>query len=228
MNVQEIIGEMKRDADPQAVAGMARFGINPKGTLGLSMPYLRKLARRIGRDHALAQRLWRSGIHEARILAALVDDPAAVTPAQMDAWIKDFDSWDVCDQVCGCLFDQTRAGRRKAGAWTVRKPEFERRAGYALMAALAWHDKDAPDSLFTGYLAIIERGADDDRNFVKKAVNWALRNIGKRNLVLHKAAIAAARRIARRESRSARWIAADALRELTSPATIARIKPRRA
>jgi len=224
MIIQEIIREMKRDADPQAVAGMARFGINPKGTLGLSMPYLRKLARRVGRDHALAQRLWRSGIHEARILAALVDDPDAVTAAQMDAWIKDFDSWDVCDQVCGCLFDQTRAAHRKAAAWTVRKPEFERRAGYALMAALAWHNKEAPDSLFAGYLAIIERGADDDRNFVKKAVNWALRNIGKRNLALHKAALASAHRIARQESRTARWIAADAIRELENPKIVARIK----
>jgi 3-methyladenine DNA glycosylase AlkD len=223
MTYDEILRQMKAGANPANVAGMARFGINPQGTLGLSMPFLRALAKRIGVDHGIAQRLWESGIHEACILAALVDDPARVTSAQMERWVKDFDSWDVCDQVCGCLFDQTRPARRKAALWAGRKPEFIRRAGFALMAALAWHDKQAEDDLFAGYLPIIEKYAFDERNFVKKAVNWALRNIGKRNRALNKAAVACARRIARQESRAARWVAADALRELTNPKVVSRI-----
>jgi len=225
MTYDEILREMKAHANAKNVEGMARFGINPKGTLGLSMPFLRKLAKRAGTDHDLAERLWRSGIHEARILAALIDDPLLVTPAQMESWIKDFDSWDVCDQVCGNLFDRTRYGRRKAAVWAKKNPEFERRAGFALMAALAWHDKDATDALFLGYLPVIERFAFDDRNFVRKAVNWALRNIGKRNRALNRAAAACARRIAKQDSRAARWIAKDALRELTDPKTTKRIKP---
>jgi len=224
MTCNEILREMKRHANKANVAGMAQFGINPKGTLGLSMPFLRALAKRTGTDHVLAQRLWRSGIHEAQILAALIDDPRRVTPAQMERWIKDFDSWDVCDQVCGNLFDRTPYARRKAAAWARKKPEYQRRAGFALMAALAWHDKEAKDQVFLGYLPVIARYAVDDRNFVKKAVNWALRNIGKRNRALNKAAIVCARRIAKQDSRAARWIAKDALRELTDPKTVARIK----
>jgi 3-methyladenine DNA glycosylase AlkD len=224
MTYDEILREMKAQANVKNVEGMARFGINPKGTLGLSMPFLRKLAKRTGTDHKLAQRLWRSGIHEARILAALVDDPLQVTPAQMERWIKDFDSWDVCDQVCGNLFDRTRYTRRMAAVWARKKPEFERRAGFALMAALAWHDKEAADVVFLGYLPVIERYAFDDRNFVRKAVNWALRNIGKRSLALNKAAVACARRIAKQDTRAARWIAKDAIRELTDPKIIKRIK----
>jgi 3-methyladenine DNA glycosylase AlkD len=224
MTYDEILREMKQYANKANVEGMARFGINPKGTLGLSMPFLRALAKRIGMDHDLAGRLWRSGIHEARILAALVDDPQLVTPAQMESWIKDFDSWDVCDQVCGNLFDRTRYARRKAAVWAGKNPEYERRAGFALMAALAWHDKTAEDELFLGYLPVIERFAFDDRNFVRKAVNWALRNIGKRSLALNKAAAACARRIAKQDSRAARWIAKDAIRELTDPKIIKRIK----
>ncbi|MBN1437923.1 MAG: DNA alkylation repair protein [Anaerolineales bacterium] len=224
MTYDEILREMKAHADAASVAGMARYGINPHGTLGLSMPFLRALAKRVGTNHELAGRLWASGIHEARILAALVDDPAQVTPAQMERWIVDFDSWDVCDQVCGILFDRTRTARRKAAVWAKKNPEFERRAGFALMAALAVHDKAAEDEVFLGFLALIERYAFDERNFVRKAANWALRNIGKRNRALHKAALACARRIAGQDSRSARWIAKDALRELTDPKTVARIK----
>jgi 3-methyladenine DNA glycosylase AlkD len=223
-DAREVLAELQRHANAKNVAGMARFGINPEGTLGVSIPILRATARRIGKNHGLAQQLWRSGIHEARILASMIDDPVAVTAAQMDAWARAFDSWDVCDQVCGNLFDKTRFARRKAVVWAAKKPEYVRRAGYTLMACLAWHDKEAPDSLFAGYLGIIEEGADDERNFVKKAVNWALRNIGKRNLALHKAALASARRIARQESRTARWIAADAIRELSNPKIIARIQ----
>jgi 3-methyladenine DNA glycosylase AlkD len=224
MTYDEILRHLKANANPAAVEGMARFGIRTDGALGLSMPFLRQTAKSAGVDHALALKLWQSGIHEARILAALVDDPAQVTSAQMERWVKDFDSWDVCDQVCGNLFDRTRFGRRKAVTWAGRKSEFVRRAGFALIAALAWQDRQADDELFVGYLALVEEYAFDDRNFVKKAVNWALRNIGKRNRALNRAAVACARRIARRDSRAARWVAADAIRELTNPKTIARIK----
>jgi 3-methyladenine DNA glycosylase AlkD len=224
MTYDEILRRLKANANPAGVEGMARFGIRTDSALGLSMPFLRQTAKSAGVDHALALKLWQSGIHEARILAALVDDPAQVTSAQMERWVKDFDSWDVCDQVCGNLFDRTRFGRRKAVTWAGRKPEFVRRAGFALIAALAWHDRQADDELFVGYLALVEKYAFDERNFVKKAVNWALRNIGKRNRALHRAAVACARRIARQDSRAARWVAADAIRELTNPKTIARIK----
>jgi 3-methyladenine DNA glycosylase AlkD len=141
MEYSEIMRELKNHANPADVAGMARFGIHPKQPLGVSIPFLRALAKRIGTDHALALRLWRSGIHEARILASMIDDPASVTPAQMDAWARDFDSWDVCDQVCGNLFDKTGYARRKAVQWAGKKEEFVRRAGFTLMAALAWHEK---------------------------------------------------------------------------------------
>jgi 3-methyladenine DNA glycosylase AlkD len=224
MTYEEILREMKSHANSANVEGMARFGINPEGTLGLSMPFLRRTAKRIGTDHALAGRLWASGIHEARILAALVDDPAQVNPAQMERWVRDFDSWDVCDQVCANLFDRTKYARRKAVAWARKNPEYERRAGFALMAALAWHDKAAQDDVFLEFLAVIEHYAFDQRNFVKKAVNWALRNIGKRNRRLNKAAVACARRIAKQSSPAARWIAKDALRELTDPKTVARVQ----
>lgn len=195
---------------------MARFGIRGKNILGVPKPILDKLARAIGKDHALALKLWDSKIHEARILAALVDIPEKVTPAQMEKWVGDFDTWDICDQVCGHLFDRVPRARRKALEWSRRKKEFEKRAGFVLMAALSVHDKKATDELFLSFLPVIRREAWDERNFVKKAVNWALRQIGKRNRKLNRAAIAEAKRIQKLEIPSARWIAADALRELKS------------
>jgi 3-methyladenine DNA glycosylase AlkD len=209
-----IIATLRTLANPANVAGMARFGINPKGTLGVSMPVLRKLGRQHRRNHALALELWQSGIHEARILAALVDDPKQVTARQMEAWVRDFDSWDICDGVCCNLFDKTPFACAKIKAWTRRRAEYVKRAGFVLMAALAVHDKQAPDDLFLGFLPLIEREVHDERNFVRKAVNWALRQIGKRNPRLRRAAIAAAKRIRVQDTKSARWIAADALREL--------------
>ncbi len=229
-----ILNELKTKANPEQVAGMARFGINTQHTLGISVVELRQIAKRLGRDHALALDLWASGIHEARLLAAFVDEPARVTAAQMEAWIADFDSWDVCDQVCGSLFDQTEFAWRKAIEWTKREREFSRRAGFVLMAALAVHNKHAADAAFLEFLPLIKQRADDERNFVRKAVNWALRQIGKRNAALNRAAIKTAREIQRREiqrretlnktSASALWIAADALRELTSAPVQARLK----
>jgi 3-methyladenine DNA glycosylase AlkD len=202
-------------ADPGNVRGMARFGINPEGALGVSMPALRKLGRELGRDHGLSCALWKTAIHEARILAALVGDPERLTRRQADAWVRDLDSWDVCDQLCMNLLDRTPFAYEKAAEWSRGGPEFEKRAGFALMAVLAVHDKGAPDSKLAAFLAVIESGATDDRNFVRKAVSWALRQIGKRSPGLKRKAVAAAKRIAKLDSKAARWIARDALRELT-------------
>ena len=206
---------LKSLANPTNVAGMARFGINPSNTLGIGIPTLRGIAKSLGEDHELALQLWDTGVHEARILACMIDVPELVTQRQMDRWAKDFDSWDVCDQCCSNLFDKTTHAEKKAVEWSSREEEFVKRAGFALMAALAVHDKKASDRQFMRFLTIIERQSDDDRNFVKKAVNWALRQIGKRNANLNKAAIATAKRVRQRNSRASRWIASDALRELT-------------
>ena len=214
MELHEVLKILKSHADPRNVAGMARFGINPDNTYGVSIPLLRKMAKKIGKNHALAQGLWDSGIHEARILAGMVADPWQVTDEQMESWVKDFDSWDVCDQVCMNLFDKTEKAYEKAREWAGRDEEFVKRAGFALMACLAVHDKTAPDGKFEQFFPYIVREATDERNFVKKAVNWALRQIGKRNSVLRKKAIQAAREIQKLDSKSAKWIAGDALREL--------------
>ena len=214
MTAAEILTQLKSLANPANVVGMARYGINSRNTLGVSIPQLRQIAKQVGMDHALALALWQSGIHDARILAAYIDDPARVTLAQMERWVKDFDSWDVCDQVCSSLFDKTPYAHRVAVAWARREPEFVRRAGFVMMAALAVHDKAASDAAFLKFLRIIQRHSTDERNFVKKAVNWALRQIGKRNRALNRAAIATAKEIQKIESKTARWIAADALREL--------------
>jgi len=224
--LREIVAELESQANPENVAGMARYGINAKNTLGVSIPRLRAMAKRIGTDHALALELWASGIHEARMLAGFIDDPAMVTETQIERWAKDFDSWDVCDQVCSNLFDRTPFAAAKAVEWSEREEEFVKRAGFVLMAALAVHDKNAPDVRFRGFLPLIAREAADERNFVKKAVNWALRQIGKRNRPLNAAAIASAKRIRKMDSKAARWIAADALRELESDAVQGRLARR--
>ena len=223
MTVDEIVVELRGMASEHNREGMARFGIATEHALGISVANLRKLARRAGKDHALAQQLWDTGLHEARILASIVDVPAEVTEDQMERWVRDFDSWDLCDQCCGNLFWQTEHAERKAFEWSGREPEFEKRAGFALMAYMAWHDKAAPDSLFLSFLLVIEREACDRRNFVRKAVNWALREIGKRNHALNEAAVALARSILDSGDRASRWVASDALRELTSDAVRGRL-----
>ena len=212
----QILDLLKSLANPENVAGMARFGINPENTYGISIPTLRKIAKQTGKDHQVAQELWASGIHEARILACFIDDPKQVGEAQMDRWAADFDSWDVCDQCCSNLFDRTPFAYQKADEWSQADEEFVKRAAYALMAALAVHDKKAPDSKFEAFFPIIIQGSMDERNYVKKAVNWALRQIGKRNERLNSLAIETAGQIAESDSKAARWIASDALRELTS------------
>jgi 3-methyladenine DNA glycosylase AlkD len=214
MEYPKIISKLKSLRNQRNIDGMARFGIRGKNLLGVPKPILDGMAREIGKDHELALRLWDSGIHEARILAALVDDPAKVTQTQMEKWVKQFDSWDICDQCCGHLLDRTPFALKKALAWTKRKREFEKRAGFVLMAAMSVHDKKAPDKLFLSFLPIIRRESWDERNFVRKAVNWALRQIGKRNKSLNQAAIREGEKIFKLETPSARWIASDALKEL--------------
>ena len=197
---------------------MARFGINVAAAYGAPVPALRKIAKQVGKNHELAIKLWQTKIHEARILASMIAEPEKLTEQQTEEWIKDFDSWDLCDQVCMNLFDKTAFAYKKAGEWSARYDEFEKRAGFALMAALAVHDKNAPNKNFIKFLPLIARKSGDDRNFVKKAVNWALRQIGKRNLTLNKLAIKTAKEIQKIDSKTAKWMAIDALRELTSPA----------
>ena len=215
MTCKEIIENLESLANPANVAGMARYGISSASTLGVPMPALRKMAKEIGSRHDLAEELWRSGIHEARILAALIDDPGEVTDEQMERWVPDIDSWDVCDQLCSNLFSRTNLAFTKAATWSGRPETFVKRAGFVLMACLAVHDKKADDACFAAFFPLILRESVDDRNFVKKAVNWSLRQIGKRNLVLNGLAVATARKISEIDAKSARWIAADAIRELT-------------
>jgi len=224
MKVKEILKKLRSSSNPKNVEGMARFGINPNNTYGVSIPILRKLAKDIGKNHELAQQLWASKIHEARILAAMIDIPSKVTEKQMDNWVKDFDSWDVCDQVCMNLFDKTKFAYTKAVEWSLRKEEFVKRAGFAIMASLAVHDKNAKDADLIRFLPIIKRESIDERNFVKKAVNWALRQIGKRNLNLNKEAVKTSKEILKLDYKSAKWIASDAIKELTGKAIQDRLK----
>jgi 3-methyladenine DNA glycosylase AlkD len=213
--------------NPANVEGMARYGIRSAKALGITAPVVRARAKALGRDHELAAALWETGVLEIRILAALIDEPALVTEAQMEAWVREFDSWALCDSVCSVLFDRTPFAVGKASAWIRRPEEYVRRAGFVLMAALAAHDKAAPDRLFLSFLPLIEKGASDGRNFVKKAVNWALRGIGTRNLALNAAAVEVSRRLVAREESAARWVGRDALAELTSEKTLARIRTAR-
>jgi 3-methyladenine DNA glycosylase AlkD len=211
-----VMAKLKSMENPANVAGMARYGINTKNTLGVSMPVLRNLARDIGKNHSLALELWKTGIHESRILACLIADPKRVSKSQMEHWVNDFDSWDVCDQCCSNLFDKTPLAYAKAEEWIKSNKEFVKRAGFVLMAVLAVHDKQCPDKSFEDFLNLIVEEANDERNFVKKAINWALRQIGKRNMTLNAHAVAAALKIRDIDTKCTRWIANDALRELSS------------
>ncbi|MFH1187128.1 MAG: DNA alkylation repair protein [Candidatus Levyibacteriota bacterium] len=225
MTKDKIIVKLKKLKNPKNIEGMARFGIKPNTeVLGISIYDLRPISKNIKRElndsiklHKLALKLWQVNIHEARLLAVFIEDPKEVIEKQMESWIKDFDSWDICDQACTSLFDKTPFAFKKALEWSKRKKEFEKRAGFALMAGISVHDKNAKDNKFIPFLKAIKREAKDDRNFVKKAVNWALRQIGKsRNKNLYKLAVSSANEIKKIDSKSAKWIANDALRELKS------------
>jgi len=214
MTSDQIIANLKQLANAQAIEGMARFGIRPAQALGISMPTLRKMAKEIRRNQALALALWDSGIHEARILASMIAEPQLVSAELMEKWANDFDSWDVCDQVCGNLFDKTPYAYQKATQWCQQEREFVRRAGFVMMAELAVHDKKAQDQSFMQFFPLIKQHAGDERNFVKKAVNWALRQIGKRNSHLRTLALECAYEIQDMDSKTAHWVAKDALKEL--------------
>lgn len=211
----EIIDILKEKSNEKYKAGMKRFGIVDEFALGIRLPELRKIAKLIKSDHSLALDLWKTKIHEARLLASMIADPKQLTEAQADSWVHDFYSWDVCDQVCGNLLDKTPFAIDKARQYSRSENEFVKRAGFVLMAEMAVHDKKAPNEVFRPFFAIIESEAWDGRNFVKKAVNWALRQIGKRNADLRTEAIDTARRILAQNTKSARWIATDALNELS-------------
>jgi 3-methyladenine DNA glycosylase AlkD len=221
---EAVLRELKGLADPKVRAKMAYFGVHVPKAYGVSSPVLHKFAKHIGKDHRLAQELWTTGIHEARILATFIGEPERITAAEMERWACDFNSWDIVDAACCYLYAHTKFAWKKAAEWSRRSEEFEKRAGFSLVAYLSYKDKVASDARFLQFLRVIEREAHDERNFGRKAVNWTLRNIGKRNLRLNREAIQAAERIRKQDSRAARWIAADALRELRSDAVQARLR----
>jgi len=225
MDYQEIIKKLESLKNPKNVAGMARFGIRPKTEVfGVPIPELRKIAKIIKKDHKLALKLWDSKIHEAKILAGMIASPEKLTVSQIKKWVLAFDSWDVCDQVCMNLFDKSKLAINQITEFTKNKREFVKRTGFALMAAIAFHDKKMADKEFIKFFSLIKKAATDERNFVKKAVNWALRQIGKRNKNLNKKAVKLAKEIFKMDSRSAKWIANDAIRELTSQNVQKRLK----
>jgi 3-methyladenine DNA glycosylase AlkD len=223
----EAVAWLKRHATKANRDGMARYGLPSDHALGVSMANLKVLGKRLGRNHELAAALWATGIYEARLLTSFVDEPARVTPAQMERWCRDFDNWGICDTICFQLFDRTPHAWQKVAAWHGRRDEFVKRAAFALLASLALHDKTGSDAPFIESLSFVERAADDDRNFVKKGVSWALRSIGRRNPSLNAAAVTLARRLAARDEPGPRWVGKDALRELTSAAVIQQLARRR-
>ena len=214
--VDQVMMALQSKAKPENLEGMARFAIVGDTRMGVSVPEMRKIAKSIGKNHQLALDLWDTGVPEAMIVAGMIADPDALTEQEMEDLVVDINSWDICDQVCMNLFEKTPLANKKIHDWSTRDEEFVKRAAYALIACLAWHDKEAGDEEFIEYFPIISAGATDERNFVKKAVNWGLRNIGKRNLNLNARAIEVAHQINQIDSRSARWIASNALRELES------------
>ena len=203
---------------------MARFGINTENAYGISITTLRKIQRKIKMDDGLARRLWNSRVHEARLLGSMIADPKKLRAGDVESIVRRFDSWDLVDEYCLNLFTKSRLGYSMAFRYGRRNSEFEKRTGYAAIAVYAWYHKDAPDAEFEKFFPLIVKGSTDERNFVRKAVNWALRQIGKRNLRLNLKAIAVAREISRIDNRTARWIARDAIKELTSPKVRARLR----
>ncbi|HET9269683.1 MAG TPA: DNA alkylation repair protein [Vicinamibacterales bacterium] len=222
--VRDVIAFLRRKGTRRNRDGMARYAIVAPKVFGVSVSDLRQLGKRLGRDHALALALWKSGWYEARMLTAFVDEPEKVTPAQMDRWAKDFDNWAICDTLCFHLFDRTPHRWKKINAWSRRREEFVKRAAFALLASVALHDKQEKDVPFRRSLVLIERAAPDERNFVKKGVSWALRGVGRRSRALNRDAVALAKRLAASSSPSARWVGKDAFRELTSPMVQRRLK----
>lgn len=226
-DVDDVVARLKRAGRKQVRDGMARYAIPSDRAFGVSVGAIRKIAKELQPNHVLAEELWQTGWYEARMLATFVDDPACVTAAQLERWCTDFDSWAICDTACFALFDRTPFAWKKIPVWARRREEFVRRAAFALLASLTVHDKQADDSQFADGLALIEAAAGDERNFVKKAVNWALRSIGKRSTALHAASVEVAARLAAQSAATPRWIGKHALRELKSPAVLKRLAARK-
>jgi 3-methyladenine DNA glycosylase AlkD len=222
-DAKEVLSKLESMRNEKNIEGMKRFGIRGEKLLGISVYDIKRIAREMERNHGIANDLWESGIHEARMLAAFTDEIDKVTEKQLEKWVMDFDSWDICDQTCGYLFDKTPWAYDKAFEWSKREEEFVKRAGFVLMATLSVHDKKANDGKFEQFFPVIRREAHDERNFVKKAVNWALRQIGKRNIALNGKAVKVGEELEKMNSKAARWIAKDALRELRSGKTLERL-----
>jgi 3-methyladenine DNA glycosylase AlkD len=218
---------LRAQGDPGFRDGLARYGLPTEKAFGVSVATIQQYAKTLGRDHELARELWQTGWTDARMLASFVGEPGKVTPAEMDAWCRDFDSWGIVDTVCFKLWDRSPHAWKKAQEWTTRKLEFEKRAAFVLMACLAAHDKVAGDDAFLKFLPLIEKGATDERNFVKKGVSWALRHIGHRSRKLHAAAVKSATRLAKSDDATARWVGKDALRDLQRPAVLKKVASRR-
>ncbi len=223
-SIEEIFCKLRAKARPEQLSGMARYGMKTENRLGVQIPEIRRIAKETGKKHQLALELWKTGIAEARILAGMIDEPELVTEQQMDKWVRDIDSWDIGDQTCMNLFEKTPFAWKKIMEWSQRQEEFVKRTAYGLLACLAWHDKAAIDRQFTSLFPVILHGAEDERSSIKKAVSWALRNIGKRNQNLNKEALALAQEMARINTKPARWVANDVIRELQSQTVQNRLK----
>ncbi|HDS59954.1 MAG TPA: DNA alkylation repair protein [Thermoplasmatales archaeon] len=228
MKSAHVLRRLEALSSEEAKRGMARYGITPRQTYGVSIPHLRAMAREAGKDHRLAQQLWAVDTRETRILASMVEEPARVSDEQLETWVGEFDYWEICDQCCMNLFEKLPAAYRKAREWSQRRPEFVRRAGFVLMARLAVSDRETEDERFQQFFPFIVQGACDQRIYVKKGVSWALRQIGKRNRELNQRAVALAGEIGAQKSAAARWVARDVLRELTSEGVRRRWEKKRA
>jgi 3-methyladenine DNA glycosylase AlkD len=222
--VESVVAWMKRTGSPKAAAGLSRYGLPTDKAFGISVATLRTYAKGIGTNHDLALKLWKTGWLDARILASFLGDPAKVTPAMMDAWCRDFDNWGTVDTPCFTLFDRSPHAWKVIPKWVKEKGEFQKRAGFVMMACLAGHDKTAKDAPFLKFLPMIERGASDDRNFVKKGVSWALRGIGHRNPALHAAAVKTATKLSKSDDATERWVGRDALKDITRPAVVKKVR----
>jgi len=225
-DIKDVVAQLKRLATKKTLDGMARYGLPSDNAFGVSVGDIQRLGKQLGRSHELAEALWKTGHYEARMLAAFVDEIERVTPTQMDRWCKDFDNWGTTDTACFALFDRSPHAWKMVGKWVKQEGEFQKRAGFVLIACLAQHDKTAKDAAFVKFLPMIEKGANDHRNFVKKGVSWALRGIGHRSRAMHAAAIKTANRLAKSENATARWIGRDALKDITRPAVIKKVKSR--
>ena len=226
-SILEVLAWLDKTGSPKAAAGLARYGLPTNNAYGIPVGTLRAQAKKIGTDHQLALKLWKSGSLEARLLASFVADPQQLTLAQMNAWCRDFDNWGTTDTACFALFDRSPLAWKVVSPWAKQEGEFQRRAGYVMMACLAAHDKAARDAAFLKFLPLIEKGASDERNFVKKGVSWALRHIGHRNAALHAAAVKTATTLAKSADATERWVGKDALRDLLRPLVVKKVSGRK-